>query len=176
MQTIFSRIRLLLPYVLAIIMVLASSLPLGVSGLEAFRPMLMVMLIFDATIYRPYFFPYWILFLLGILLDVATGLPLGLSSLLLMVLKACLLSVRGKYVRVSFHIIWVQFVLWVTIVAASEWIILSMYYEQVLPLGLACMQLLMSIVGYPIFHQLFLWVNRYTPRAVGEEKIIMPMM
>jgi len=176
MQSIFFRIRLLLPYLFSMVLVLLSSLPVGITGLEAFRPMVVVMLIFDTTIYRPYFLGYWFLFFLGMLLDVATGQPLGLSSLILIVLRALLLSVRGKYVRVSFHIVWVQFILWLTLVSTGEWIILSMYYERLLPLGFAFMQFLMSILAYPIFHQSFLWVSRHTPRAVGEDKVIMPMM
>ena len=175
MTNLFFRIRLILPYIVAILIVLVASLPFGVTGFNAFRPLVLMMLIFHFSIYRPHYFPYYFLFILGVLHDAATGIPLGITSLLLILLKACIVSVRTKYVRVSMTVIWVQFSLWILAIACIEWIMMSFFYGQILSVTLACIQLLLSVSIYPLFHKLFVWVNRMTPRAAGEDKIIIPI-
>jgi rod shape-determining protein MreD len=171
-MTLFFHLRIFFPYFLVVLFFFLGTLPLGVVGLNTCRPMLGMMVVFYFATYRPYFFPYWFLFVLGMPYDAALGLPLGMTALSYILLKAVALSMRGKYIRAPFGAVWLQFVALIGGICLLQWVVMAVSYGSFFHMKFLVVQWLLSIAAYPFFHPVFLWVSRMTPRGINEEKLI----
>ncbi len=166
------HLRIFYPYILVIVFLFFSTIPLGALGLNVCRPMIQLMLVFFFALYRPYFYPYWFLFLIGMFYDAVLGLPLGMNALTNILLKAVVLAIRNKYLRAPFGAIWVQFLVLISAVVLLQWFIMSVTYGHFFNGNIVAIQLLLSMALYPFFHRLFAKVSSITPRGVNEEKIV----
>lgn len=171
-MNLFLHLRIFYPYILAILFLFLSAIPLGALGLNSCRPMIQGMLIFYFALYRPYFYPYWFLFLIGMCYDAVLGLPLGMNALTNIALKAFMLAVRTKYLRAPFGAVWIQFSLLMLVIILLQWGMMSFTYGNFFHGNMAAIQLLLSISLYPFFHRMFVYVSKMTPRGVTEEKIV----
>jgi rod shape-determining protein MreD len=165
-------LRIFFPYMLAVLFLFLATVPLGEVGLNICRPMVLVMLFSYFALYRPYFYPYWFLFIIGMLYDAALGLPLGMNALTYILVKAVIVWRRDKYLRAPFGAIWIQFAVLMVGTCLIQWMIMSFIYNHFFNFSLIMLQLILSIALYPFFHRLFMIVSRMTPRGVNEEKLI----
>jgi rod shape-determining protein MreD len=72
------------PFVLSLLLVVASVLPLQLPDFGRVAPNLAVMATFYWAIYRPDLFPAPAAFALGLWLDLLTGTPIGINALVLL--------------------------------------------------------------------------------------------
>src|ERR1051326_2111912 len=82
----------LLPSVTLIVAALISVLPVRAPGYAALTPAFTLMAAYHWTIYRPDLSPPWVLFGIGLLEDLLTGGPVGVTALLLLLARAAVLK------------------------------------------------------------------------------------
>ncbi len=106
-------------------------------------------------LFRPAQMPYWLVFALGLLFDVLTGLPPGLSSFMWLCLRG-MVNVYGRmFATAAFPGVWVGFAVIFALCTLAGWVLLSWYYSRWLPaLGPARFWLTASF-AYPLPHLLF---------------------
>lgn len=126
--------RHLTPFGLTLLLLMGELIPLHVPGLAEIAPLLPLAAIYHWTIYRPDLMPAAAVFVLGLLHDALTGLPLGSSTLVFLLVYGSVLSQRRFFIGKSFFIHWLGFAmvgalatlaLWLTVSALSGHLVLA---------------------------------------------------
>ncbi len=154
-------VRGLTPLVLTLALALLSVVPLRIPGFAPITPALTVMAVYYWGIYRPDLLPLVAVFLIGIVQDTLAGTPLGLSSLVLLVVQAVVVSQRRFFHGKTFLVEWWGFMLVAPGALFASWTLAALYFGAVLapkPLGF---QLLLTITLYPCLSWLFARVQQH---------------
>jgi len=108
-RTLWQRLdliaRLTFPVVSAVLLLVASDLPVGLPG-AALGPALMLPCVIFWSVFRPAVMPPPAVFALGLLSDLLSGAPLGVGPLGLLTVHAVALRWRMRIARQSFLRVW----------------------------------------------------------------------
>jgi rod shape-determining protein MreD len=147
--------RNLVPFALAALLVVLSLAPVRLSGFGAIAPWLPLIAVFFWSAHRPDLLPVWAVFLLGLFCDLATGGPLGVSSMTLMLAQLAVRSQRRHIVPHPFIVQWVLFAVFAMLaelVLVALNVLVAAAFIDVRP---ALFQALSTIAAYPLFAWLF---------------------
>src|SRR3989442_15724675 len=86
------RIAKIVPATTVVVLLVATVLPLRVPDYAAVVPLLTLAGVYYWTVYRPELLPPSVVFLCGLVLDLLSGAPLGVSPLLLLLARSLVLS------------------------------------------------------------------------------------
>ncbi|MBM3554744.1 MAG: rod shape-determining protein MreD [Alphaproteobacteria bacterium] len=137
------------PALLTLLLGLPALLPIDIGLSAGVTPMLAVVATFYWSIYRPELLPTWAAFAIGLALDLVSGGPVGLTALLLVLIRAYVANERRVFLSRSFAVGWGGFALIAGAVSLIAWIAASAYYGQVMRPGPAFLQVLLTIAVYP---------------------------
>jgi rod shape-determining protein MreD len=154
------------PGALATALLLFGFVPTGVGVLVILAPMLLVMAVYYWSIYRPKLLPAWLAFVLGLMHDLLSGGPLGMTALLLLTLRGLGVSQRRLFVSRSFVLNWWGFALTATATSIVWWIAISIYHVRWLDPTLALLQCAMACALYPGVTWVFNRTERLMPREI----------
>ena len=154
------KIRSLTPFMTTLLMVLVSALPWQIASFAPITPAFAAISIYYWSIYQPIKLPYYSVFGLGMLLDLFTGNPLGLSALIYLLVKAILNSQRTFFTDKPFWIVWAGFALVMLGISVFGWIVSSLYFSDfIAPLPFV-IQCVLTILLYPAISFLLSILNR----------------
>jgi rod shape-determining protein MreD len=152
--------RDLAPAALAVVLVLAMGIPLGLPAQHGVMPAPAIAAVYFWTLYRPALMPPLAVFLLGVLSDLLTGAPLGLHPLLLLLLHAVVLTQRRVLARQSFLLVWVVFATFASATLGLGWVLRALLAFRLLPVEPALYELALTVAIYPALSWLFVRVER----------------
>lgn len=141
--------RSLWPFVLSLLLVAASVLPLQLPDLGRISPNLAVMATFYWAIYRPDLFPAPAAFVLGMWLDLLTGAPVGINALVLLLVHWVITSQRRFFQGKSFGVVWWAFALTISGAMVLFWILSVAYHLTLIDPSPVVFQLLLTIACFP---------------------------
>ncbi|MEK6747037.1 MAG: rod shape-determining protein MreD [Pseudomonadota bacterium] len=148
-------IWLITPVIITCLLFMLCIIPNHIWGMGYVMPLLPLFPIFYWGTIQAQEMPYWFACLTGLMLDVVSGTPLGLSALLYLIFLVITHS-QSKYIhKEGFMIMWGYFVMLVAIICASQWFIISLSGSQSQAIPAAFVQWLLTIGLYPLFHKLF---------------------
>ena len=159
------QLRSLTPFVFTLLMVLASAIPWHIPHFAPVTPLFAVMAIYYWSIYRPDKLPYAATFALGLLHDLLTDSPLGLSALVYLLLQSIISSQRTFFHGKPFLVVWWGFSLVMPVFALVSWIIASLYFNTLLPPLPFVIQAVLSMLLYPLFALLLIALHRHMVRG-----------
>lgn len=145
----------LTPVVLTLIMVFASAIPWQLPVFAPITPAFIVMAVFYWSIYRPDKLPYAATFLLGVFQDLLTGAPIGLTALVLLIVQSLVSVQRTFFHGKPFLVVWWGFSLVMPAAGLIGWVIGSAYLGALLPILPIVVQVVLTVLLYPIFSVLF---------------------
>lgn len=123
-------------------------LPLGIPSWGAVAPSLTLAVTYYWSVQRPDLIqPHWI-FLIGILADILTGVPLGLGAVVLLVVRG-LISTQRRYLGLSFLFFWGGCGLTVFAAALLEALLASVVFAQLLPLEPVLTASILTVAVFP---------------------------
>lgn len=140
-----------IPFWLTFFLALISVVPMRIEGFAIVTPSLVSISVFYWAIHRPYLMPAPVVFLLGLISDILTGVPMGLSSLMLLIIFAIAASQRLVFVGKAFILSWWGYFLIATGIAIFSWLIACLYSLTILPVAPIAMQLVLTILVFPLF-------------------------
>jgi rod shape-determining protein MreD len=132
-----------------------------INGISQFMPLLPVLSIFYSGVAQARDLPYSFIFLLGLVIDSVTGLPLGITSLTYIFFLLIILTQRKYIHKEGFVIKWGFFAGLLAIANLSCWGLLSLFYSQLQPTGWAFFQWFLTVCCYPFFHKIMDHVYEY---------------
>lgn len=150
----------LMPILTTFVCVFASVIPLHLPGFAVVTPALALMAVYHWTIYRPELLSFVATFAAGLVLDLLNGAPLGISSLVLLLTRAFVLSQRGLFVGQGFAVVWLGFLGVATAAIAFEWAVFSLYYGFLLDIRPSLFQGVLTVSCYPVASYLLVRVQR----------------
>jgi len=155
LQRINQMIRQLLPVSLVLILILVNALPSRLPGFAAVAPLLPLIGVYYWSIYRPDLMPPAMAFGLGLLNDVIAGLPLGVSSLIYLLVQGMTASQRRFFHGKPFRIAWWGFGLVSSGAFILQWLLVSALVKHALEPRAVVFEFLMTLFFYPLLSWLF---------------------
>lgn len=143
------RPALLVPTFTVLVLALLTVLPLHIPGYAAVTPAFVLMGVYHWTIYRPELLPPVVIFVVGVVLDLLCGAPLGVSPLVLLVGHASVLRQRRHFVGRLFPFVWAGFALLAVGAIAASWGIGSLFYGVFLDPRLAALRAALTVAAFP---------------------------
>lgn len=107
-----ARLREAMPLAFALLMVFVDLAPRPAGAGGGLAPFLTLGVVYFWSLYRPDLMTYPAVFLIGLVHDVLSGLPLGVSALALLLGRVVLLGRHRFFYAKSFSVIWALFMLW----------------------------------------------------------------
>jgi rod shape-determining protein MreD len=108
-QRVDSPVARLLPIATTVLATVISIQPAHIPGYAALTPAFTLMAVYHWTIYRPDLLPPFALFLVGITQDLLTGVPPGVTALVLLLARGVVLRHRRHFVNRPFPFVWAGF-------------------------------------------------------------------
>jgi len=125
--------RYAFPGVQTVIVMLLLSAPLGIPGQPQFQPAWLAASVFFWSLFRPASMPAFLVFALGLLLDLLTQEPVGVQVLLLLLIHGIALKFRRDLVRWGFTMVWLVFCAVAGGAALLEWLLVSVLTWHLFP-------------------------------------------
>ncbi len=160
-------LRGLIPSLVTLLLVLASALPWRLPSLVEVTPAFAVMAVFYWTIYRPDRLPYAATFCIGVLQDLLTGTPPGMTALVLLTVQGVIASQRTFFRGKPFLVVWWGFSLVMPAAGLMSWIIGSAYFGAIVPPLPIVVQTALTILLFPVFTALFSRVGMLVGQRLG---------
>lgn len=164
LQQLDDRGRRFLPFLITLLMILLTVVAGPLPDVAAITPLFTLMAVYYWSVYRPDLLRMPGLFILGIILDALTRLPLGLSSLSFMVTAQLVQSQRHIFSDQSYPTLWLGFAVVVTCLQTMHWLILSLLAWHALPLWPLLLQSLFTLALFPVCAWLLILLQRYIVR------------
>ncbi|MBL4907586.1 MAG: rod shape-determining protein MreD [Sneathiella sp.] len=140
-----------IPFWLTFFLALLSVIPMRIEGFATVTPSLVSISVFYWSLHRPYLMSAPLVFLLGMISDILTGAPMGLSSLMLLLIHGIAVSQRLVFVGKAFILSWWGYILIASGISVISWIIACIYSFAILPVSPIMMQLMLTILIFPLF-------------------------
>lgn len=129
-----------------------------------FKPFFLLMAVYYWAIYRPTVMPTFYTFSLGIVMDLQTGLPLGLSALTLVALQMIVRHSRLFLMGQPYITVWIGFAVLAIANAVFIWLVVSVF-STMMSLKPSMIAAFFSILLFPVATLLLQGVHRILPMA-----------
>jgi rod shape-determining protein MreD len=154
-----------LPFALGVAALLLTLMPVQLPGGLEMTPLYPLIVIYFWGTHRPDLMTPLPIFLVGVVMDLLTGAPLGLWAIVLLAAHAFALILRASF-AVPLRSAWAGFAVTCFFASALAWALGSLYFWQWLnPLAFG-VQALVSIAVYPFLGLFFAFVERRVLTAV----------
>jgi rod shape-determining protein MreD len=141
-------VRWLAPVAAGLLAAFIDLLPLTAVGTPA--PMLTLAVLHAWTLHDPESVSPATAFLIGLVLDAVGGMPLGLTSLAFLLVRAALSSGQRLLTAQPFAVVWASFAVTVLVFAALRWLLASLWWMQLYPVQPALAEALLTFAIYPL--------------------------
>ena len=145
------------------------TVPKHIWGLNYVTPLLPLIPIFYWGRLQTSGMPFWFVFLIGLLMDVVSGTPLGLSALLYLLLLTVWRSKSKDINNSGFIAIWTYFMLSLAIFFVIQLAVMSFSATLLHTAPYVFIQWLLTSSFYPLFHNLF---DRISDHAKHRNRMI----
>lgn len=160
-RLIEQTVRRSAPLITGLVAVLLDLLPLPNPAPQSLAPFCTVGVFYFWTLYRPDLMTPAAAFLIGLVLDAVGGMPLGLTSLALLLVRSLLLTGQRFLVAQPFAVIWACFVLVAGAVAAVRWAMTSLWWGHIFAVRPVIMEAALTVAIYPVLALILSRVHRH---------------
>ncbi len=149
------------PFLMTLLFAVMSVVPLNLPGFAVVTPAFALMAVFHWTVYRPDLMPLSAVFAIGLLLDLLDGTPyVGLSALVLLIVRTAVLSQRRFFVNRTFPVLWLGFLAVTAGSFAFLWVSVSLLHAGFLGLRPFVFQAVLTVACYPVGSYVLAWAHR----------------
>lgn len=130
------------------LLLLLSAFPFSIAHLDEIRPAFLLMAVYYWAILRP---PMPLaVFALGLILDLLSSYPTGMSALVLVTVQWLTSSQRKFFLGQSFLVIWAGFALVVVAAGVVQWAVISLFNMALPPAKSMLISALLSTFLFPL--------------------------
>lgn len=157
-------LRIQLPALLVILCSLASYLNFGIAPSPSLKPLTTLIFLFYWACYWPRLLHPAIIFAVGLLEDLLSGYPVGISPLLYLLIYGLIISQRRLILKEPFPVVWGIFAISSLFYMLAAKIAFRLLGGQPLMQMAPIVQWLATVMVYPFLHQLCIFVQQYLAR------------
>jgi rod shape-determining protein MreD len=166
LRQVDAHLRFLVPFSTALIAVLIDVATLFGTGPVSLSSFSTLCVVYFWSLYRPDLFTPGAAFLTGLIYDGLAGLPLGLTSLALLLVRNLMVVQQRFFLARSFPVIWCCFLLLAPAVEAARWLLSSLWWGHAFALQPTLFELLVTIALYPVASWLLSRIHNQIPRLL----------
>jgi len=148
------------PFLLGILLVIVPVMPYGAPELSYVMPSLTLMTVYFWAYHRPDLMPVSAVFVIGLWQDVLYGGPMGLTSLILVLVRELLVNQRRALIGKPFLVAWMGFAIVVAGTLLLSWVLASWWHWSVIAVLPFIAHFALTITLYPIFAGVFAGLQR----------------
>ncbi len=153
-------IRQTLPFLTAFIAALLMATQTHVPRLNSMMPMLTLGVVFFWAVHRPLLFGMGSAFVIGLMQDLVTGVPLGLGTLILLLTRAGVTPQARLFLGKPLVFHWWGFILVALAAAVASWILAAMILGVIAPISQVLMSALLGVVVFPVTYGICILLER----------------
>ncbi len=157
-------------YCLIAVFLMLDMISFNVPYFNEIRPSFIVMALFYWSIYRPSMVPPWLAFLWGLLIDIVSGLPLGLNALLYVILARIIQNQRKIFMGQIFLSIYIGYVLVSAGVATLEWALFCLVGFEIVSFKPVMGSILLGFAFFPLAFLLMNVTHKILPHDASMMK------
>jgi len=146
-----------------IVLLIAPVVGAGPASLTSFATLCAV---YFWSLYRPDLFTASAVFIVGLVYDALAGLPLGLSSLALLLVRNLMVVQQRFFLARSFPVIWCCFLLLAPAVEAARWLLSCLWWGHLFALRPMLLEMLITMALYPAASWLLGRIHNQIPRLI----------
>jgi rod shape-determining protein MreD len=143
-------VRHAIPVGTTLLLLLLTAVPTRLPGLDEVMPVLPLMGVYYWAILRPDLLPAWAAFLIGLLYDILSGLPMGVHALVLLLVQGIAASQQRFFLAKSFLVSWWAFGLLSAGATALTWMLISMLYGKTIAVPPVLIQYAITLGLFPV--------------------------
>lgn len=143
------RIEILVPTGTALLAVVLDGLPLPGAGPASLPSLATLCVVYFWSVHRPDLLTPIAAFLIGVAYDGLAGLPLGSTSLVLLLVRHVIVRQQRFFVARPFPVIWCCFVLLASAAVVLQWLLACLWWTRLFALPPPGFELLLTIGLYP---------------------------
>lgn len=143
-------VRHLLPVGMTLALVLLTVMPTRIPGFAGVAPLLALTSVFYWSIFRPDLLPAYAAFLIGLLYDIVSGMPLGVYALVLLLVQGVTAAQRRFFLGKSFVVAWCAFGVVAGAGMILSWLLVSMLLSTFVEPQAVMFEYLMTLSLYPV--------------------------
>jgi rod shape-determining protein MreD len=156
--------RLLTPFLLTLALVILNIVPLEIPGISSVMPLLPLIAIYHWAVYRSELLPAYAVFIIGVLQDIFSGTPIGIYTIVFLMVYGIVIWQHRFLFGKSFSIIWLGF----SIVSAGAfllmWLMISLWNLSFLDLRAVFFQYLLTGAIFPALAWVFMRWQKFVIR------------
>lgn len=152
--------RNLMPFALTILLVMLGVVPLPIQGYAQVSPALVLASVYFWSIHRPDLLPAPAVFCAGIMFDILSGAPVGMTALVLLVTHSVVVSQRRFFLGKSFLVAWWGFMMVGMAAMLSVWILAMVMQGDLLDPVPTAFRYLLTLCLYPGLAWMFVLAQR----------------
>ncbi|MBO6825835.1 MAG: rod shape-determining protein MreD [Sneathiella sp.] len=140
-------------------LVFISVIPFRLPGFDMVTPSLLSISVFYWSLHRPYLMPPVVVFVLGVIQDIISGAPFGLSSFIMLIIYVIAVSQRQVFVGKAFIQMWWGFMLVAIGMSILTWVVMCFYSLSFIPFIPVMVQSGLTILFFPLLSWIFALVQ-----------------
>lgn len=154
--------RNIVPGLLTLILVMMSAVPFYIPGYAPVAANWALMAVFYWAVYRPELMPNTVVFALGLFLDILVGTPPGMNALVLVLVRASVVTQARMFRGTSFVVLWWGFGVVAICAALVIWLLSAGLSMTMLSLQPVLFQAALTTALFPFL----VWVQARIHNAV----------
>lgn len=154
-ENLLRLMRAMAPTILGILGVLMLAAPIRLFEGAVPTPIIPLVIVFFWSVYGPDYMPSVSVFFIGLLQDLLTGGPLGLWPAVYLATQFVVLSQRAYFLGREQKVVWIGFALASIGAGLILWLVMSLMSGVLLPVTALALQLLATVLIYPLFGAAF---------------------
>ena len=139
-----------LPIITSVAFLLLAYLPLNLGFFYNIRPDFGLMCIYFWMLHRPDLFGLWAIVIMGCVASIISSSVVGCIFIAYLVMYTLLYNTQKLFNAKSFVVVWYGFIALSLVSMLVKWIVVSIYYNEFLPISMLVFGYLIGVVLYPI--------------------------
>jgi len=161
-------LRSVTPFFLTVTLILLGTMPLAMPVDWPITPAFGLMAVFYWSVYRPDLLPALAVFALGVLQDLISAAPLGITAVIYLGTYGVVLNQRKVFLGKPFAMSWWGFMMVAIVAAVVRWLLSSIFAGRVLEGHRMVTELAATILLFPLLVWLFVTTHRrILPQVAG---------
>ena len=156
--------RLLTPFLLTLTLVILNIIPLQLPGFSRIVPLMSLMAVYHWAVYKSELLPVYAVFIIGLLQDIFSGSPIGVYTIVFLIVYGVVIWQHRFLFDKSFSTIWLGF----SIVSAGAflltWVLICLWNLSLLDLYAVFFQYLLTVATFPALAFFFMYWQKFIIR------------
>ena len=148
-----------LPIMTSVVLLLLAYLPLKIDFFYNVRPDFGLMCIYFWMLHRPDLFGIGSIIIMSIVVSVISSSVMGASFIVYLVMYILIYNTQKLLNAKSFVAVWYGFMALSLISMLVKWIVVSIYYNEFLPMSMLMLGYFMGVVLYPMIFMILAFVQ-----------------